>query len=158
RDHVDPIDEEQVVYGAMKGLASELDPHSRVFDGAEWAEFQRETQGEMTGIGIEVAQLGDALIIGWVAPQGPAHRAGVRAGERLLGQKGGPDATDRAALMRALRGLAGSRLELILGDRDGKNQRNVTVTRGTFDVSTVQVRVLEEPRVLYARVSAFRPH
>jgi carboxyl-terminal processing protease len=157
RDHVDPIDEEGAVYGAVKGLAAELDPHSRVYAPAEWAEFQRETRGEATGIGIEIAVLDRALIVAWVAPDGPAGRAGIRAGERILGLSGGPDDSDRAALLRAIRGAAGTRLDLALGDRDGANRRVVTLTRVTFDVPTVHARTLPGG-ILYARVTAFRPH
>jgi C-terminal processing protease CtpA/Prc len=45
-EHVDPVDAEQAVYSAMKGLVSGLDPHSKVFDPVEWSEFQRESSGE----------------------------------------------------------------------------------------------------------------
>jgi carboxyl-terminal processing protease len=158
RQHVGPVDEEAAVYGAMKGAAGSLDPHSRVFDAAEWVEFQRETRGEDSGIGIRIALLDGAVIVGWVAREGPADEAGIRAGDRIAAIAGGPDDADPAALLRGLRGPAGTALELVIADRDDGRRRSVRVTRGPFEIGTVFARVLEKPRVLYCRVTGFKPH
>jgi carboxyl-terminal processing protease len=158
RQYMEPIDDERVVYGAMRGLASELDPHSRIFDPAEWAAFQRESRGEQSGIGIRIARLDGAVIVGWVAPGGPADGAGIRPGDRIVGIEGGPDDQDPDALLGALRGPAGTRVVILLADKEGGSRRRAEVTRGVFDVATVHARVLEKPRVLYCRVSAFRPN
>jgi carboxyl-terminal processing protease len=157
RDHVDPVDAERAVYGAMKGLVSELDPHSRVFDPAEWAEFERESRGETTGIGIEVVEIGSELIVVETVAGSPAAEAGIRPGERVVAVAGRAAGKDRAAVLAALEGPRGSPLELVLAGPDpGSPERRVTVEHDTFDVPTVAVRTLPEG-VGYVRISAFRP-
>jgi carboxyl-terminal processing protease len=157
REHVDPVDAERAVYGAMKGLVSELDPHSRAFDSAEWIEFERESRGEMTGVGIEVVEIDGDLVIAATAPGSPAAAAGVKPGERLLGIGDRLTKADSAAVLNALEGPKGTRVELLLGGGEGGSERRVEVFRAVFDVATVSVRVLEDAGVAYARISAFRP-
>jgi carboxyl-terminal processing protease len=156
REHVDPVDSERAVYGAMKGLVSELDPHSRVYDPVEWAEFQRESRGETIGIGIEIVEAGPDLAIASVAPGSPAAIAGIRAGDRLIAAGGRRTADDRAAVLRALAGARGTRIELGVAAAGRAEERRVEVARDTYDVETVHVRMLAGP-VVYVRVEAFRP-
>lgn len=158
REHVDPVDAERAVYGAMKGLVSELDPHSRAFDSAEWVEFERESRGETTGIGIDVVEIDGDLVIAATAPGSPAALAGVRPGERLLGVGRRLTKTDSAAVLNALEGRKGTRVELLLdGGEGGGGERRIEVFRDVFDVATVSVRAIEDAGVVYARISAFRP-
>src|ERR1700733_9163749 len=83
-DYVLPVDPEKLVYGAMRGLVGELDQHSRIYQPVEWEGFQQETQGELTGIGVDVLAIDDVLVVACVVPDGPAARAGLLAGERLV--------------------------------------------------------------------------
>jgi S1-C subfamily serine protease len=71
-------------------------------------------------LGIYAADQEDGIVIASLAPRGPAERAGLRAGDRILGLDGG-EAADLASLWRALwsRGAAGVRVT-VSAERDGR--------------------------------------
>ena len=84
--------------------------------------------------------------------------AGVRPGDRLLGVGDRLTKTDSAAVLDALEGRKGTRVDLLLDGGDGAGgERRVEVVRDIFDVATVSVRAIENAGVVYARISAFRP-
>src|SRR5689334_18979582 len=55
-NYVEDISEQELMYGAARGLTDVLDPHSKFMDPDEYAELKRETEGseELTGIGVDV--------------------------------------------------------------------------------------------------------
>ena len=156
REHVDPIDAESAVYGAVKGLVSELDPHSRVFDAAEWADFQRESRGETIGIGLEIEEIDGALIVAWVSPGSPADLASIRAGDRILAAGATPASSGRAAVLAALEGKRGSRIGLHLDPRRAAESAGWRSSARRSTSRPSHVRKLSGG-ILYARISAFRP-
>src|SRR5690554_1482336 len=54
RAYVEEVDDATLLRNAMRGLLSELDPHSAYLDREEFQSLRESTQGEFGGIGIEV--------------------------------------------------------------------------------------------------------
>jgi S1-C subfamily serine protease len=71
-------------------------------------------------LGVYAADQEEGIVVASVATKGPAERAGLRAGDRILGLDGG-EAADLASLWRALwsRGPAGVRVT-VEAERDGR--------------------------------------
>src|SRR5689334_20863442 len=61
--YVDPAQRSKVVEGAIKGMVSELDPHSAYMDPKEFALFQSDTEGKFGGIGVEVEVKDERIIV-----------------------------------------------------------------------------------------------
>ncbi len=113
--YVEPVDHARMVEGAIKGMIKELDPHSAYMPAEEMRIFQSDTEGRFGGIGIEVDLRDDVITV--IAPieGSPAHRAGIRSGDRILAVDGRPlrgDALD--VLVRRLRGAPGTHVKLSL--------------------------------------------
>ncbi len=91
-------------------------------------------------LGLYAADQDDGIVVASVAAKGPAERAGLRAGDRILGIEGG-DASDLAALWRSLwsRGAAGVKVTVI-AERDG---RRFSVPVASVD----RASVLKAPRL-----------
>jgi len=53
-DYVEKPDDSQLVEGAINGMITSLDPHSRYMNDSAWHEMQETTRGEFGGLGIEV--------------------------------------------------------------------------------------------------------
>ncbi|MEU7556441.1 S41 family peptidase [Streptomyces sp. NPDC044571] len=115
-----------------------------VYDRGEYAAFTDELDGRWTGVGLWVERRGDGRIeIARVQPGGPAARAGLRPGDRLLGLDArtvtGLPASEVVSL---LRGEAGTPVVLRLG-RDG-SERTETLVREQLHIEPVTVQQLPD--------------
>ncbi len=65
-NYVEPVDEQQLIYGAIKGMLDTLDPHTVFMPPDVFKEMKIDTSGEFGGLGIEIARKSDAIVV--VAP------------------------------------------------------------------------------------------
>ena len=79
-----PVKIQTLVYGAIKGLLREIDPHSHFLIPKELEKLKDETSGRFYGLGIEVEKKEDFLIVVSVIRNSPAQKAGLQQGDRIL--------------------------------------------------------------------------
>ena len=53
-DYVEKPNDTSLIEGAINGMVTSLDPHSRYMNDKAWREMQETTSGEFGGLGIEV--------------------------------------------------------------------------------------------------------
>ncbi|HYW64982.1 MAG TPA: peptidase S41, partial [Bradyrhizobium sp.] len=53
-DYVEKPEDTKLIEGAINGMVTSLDPHSRYMNEKAWQDMQETTQGEFGGLGIEV--------------------------------------------------------------------------------------------------------
>ena len=84
RDYVDPVDDHELMQHAIRGMLSSLDAHSAFLDEDELEELRIASEGNYSGIGIEVSYEGGLIVV--VAPieGSPAERAGLRTGDLVV--------------------------------------------------------------------------
>jgi len=128
RNFVDGIGPEQLIYGAIKGMTEVLDDHSVFLTPEEMSTAEVRTEGWYTGIGVELGEAPGGARITRVIPDGPAMRAGIKVGERIV-DIDGVALTDLSLkdINEKLRGEDGSQVELTLRFREV--QRRVVVQR-----------------------------
>ncbi|MFH1074900.1 MAG: PDZ domain-containing protein [Candidatus Firestonebacteria bacterium] len=83
------VDEEKIkgdklLYGAIKGMLSTLDPYSQFMDPAEYKEMRSETAGNYSGIGVEITVRNEMLTVVSPFDKSPAWKKGLRTGDRIL--------------------------------------------------------------------------
>ena len=80
-DYVEKPDDAKLMEGAINGMITSLDPHSRYMNDKGWSDMQETTHGEFGGLGIEVT-MEDGLVK-VVAPidETPAAKAGIMSGD-----------------------------------------------------------------------------
>ena len=76
--HVEPPDQDRLIYGAIEGMVEALDPHSEFLDPEEYAILTSDTEGAFGGIGVEIDVRDGWLTVHGVIPGGPAEAAGLR--------------------------------------------------------------------------------
>lgn len=83
-NYVTEVNPKDLIFGAIDGMLSSLDPHSSLLKPEEFKELEIETKGSFTGIGIEITIKDDILTV--VAPieDTPAWKAGLKPGDRIL--------------------------------------------------------------------------
>ncbi|MEU2509810.1 S41 family peptidase [Streptomyces sp. NPDC007863] len=134
-----------------------------VYDRREYAEFERSLDGAYTGVGLSADAAEDGVRVARVRSGGPAERAGVRVGDRLLAVGGratdGRSASEVVSLLRG-DGVPGSTVALRIR-RGGmtwtqvlRRERLATepVTVSRPDARTVVIRVAAFSKGVGARV------
>ena len=84
KNYFKPVKMETLVYGAIKGLLREVDPHSHLLLPERLDSFKEESHGEFYGFGMEVEKKGDFLIVLFVMADSPAEKAGLLAGDQIV--------------------------------------------------------------------------
>ncbi len=154
-DYVERPDDTKLIEGAINGMVSALDPHSRYMNDKAWREMQETTSGEFGGLGIEVT-MEDGLVK-VVAPidDTPAAKAGIMSGD-LITQIDG-EAVQGLTLEQAvnkMKGAADTKTKLTIV-RKGKDEPfDVAITREIIHVKPVRYHV-EGNDIGYIRITSF---
>ena len=82
-DYVEKPDDSRLLEGAINGMVTALDPHSRYMNEKAWRDMQETTHGEFGGLGIEVTM--ESGLVRVVAPMDdtPAAKAGIMSGDLI---------------------------------------------------------------------------
>src|SRR5665213_2706110 len=83
-EYVDKKSPKDLIYGALRGMLSSLDPHSQFMDPDEYRDLKTETEGKFGGLGIEISLKDDLLTVIAPVEDSPGWRAGVKAGDRIV--------------------------------------------------------------------------
>jgi carboxyl-terminal processing protease len=154
--YVDPVDDRALMQSAVRGLLLDLDPHSAYLRKEDADDFNEMTRGAYEGVGLELQQLpeGGLRII---APLdgGPAERAGLRSGDRIVAIDGKLLTPAEADVSAPLRGAAGTKVVLRVVRAGAPKPFEVTLVRETIRTSSVRSRMLE-PGFGYVRISSFQ--
>lgn len=113
RDYVEPIDDAELLESAIRGMVGDLDPHSEYLDANEYRDIRISTTGRYSGVGIEVAEIDDAIRVISPLAGSPAARSGVRSGDEIVAVDGKALESNRLQdVLVLLRGRAGSKVTL----------------------------------------------
>jgi carboxyl-terminal processing protease len=155
--YVDPIDDEKLMRAAIRGLLTDLDPHSAYLDRDESQALNEQATGAYDGLGVEVLQQVDRTLL-VIAPidDTPAARAGIRSGDiitRIDGKSIAADNVDGA--IESMRGAPGTPITLTVERESSPEPLQFTLMRETIRVASVRVRLLERGYA-YVRISTFQ--
>jgi len=153
--YVEPVDDKTLLENAIKGMLSNLDPHSAYLEPEAFAELQESTSGEFGGLGIEVGMEDGFIKVVSPIDDTPASKAGIEAGDLIVKIDGQP--TKGLSMMDAIgkmRGKPGSSISLTLV-REGGQPFDVKLTRAVIKVRSVRSQILE-PSYGYLRVTQFQ--
>ncbi|WP_427189657.1 S41 family peptidase [Pseudomonas aeruginosa] len=88
--YVEPVDDKTLLENAIKGMLSNLDPHSAYLGPEDFAELQESTSGEFGGLGIEVGSEDGFIKVVSPIDDTPAARAGIQPGDLIVQIDGKP--------------------------------------------------------------------
>ncbi|HKS83724.1 MAG TPA: S41 family peptidase [Candidatus Acidoferrales bacterium] len=157
RNYADPVDVNQAIYsGAIPGMLHVLDPHSTFFDPQSFAKFREDQQGKYYGVGMQIVQRGDQVIV--IAPfvGSPAFKAGIRPADVILkvdDKSCTGLTTDDVASM--LKGARGTPVRISLGRVGWEKPIEVSVIRDEIAHPAVEYSTLVKPGIGYIRLTTF---
>ncbi len=154
--YIEPVDQKSLVYGAIRGLADSLDPHSVFLDPEEYEILKSDAEGRFAGVGVEVSTRDGWLTILSVFEGGPAAKAGLQPGDRFLSIEG-EDARDVRLYdaVRRIRGGPGTTVDVTVRREGQEKALERTLTRAFIDIDPIESELLGDGLV-YVRIKAFQ--
>lgn len=154
-DH-DALNEESMVYGAIRGMVESLnDPYTVFMSPEESREFNSSLEGELEGIGAELTVEDAELVIVSPLRNSPAEKAGLLPGDVIYEIDGETtvDMTLFDAIMK-IRGKEGTTVKLTIL-REGKDEPfEVSIVRESIELESVTVEKLDDG-IVYLSVNQF---
>lgn len=158
------LDQEKMVYGAIKGITQSLgDPYTVFLEPGENKRAKEDLDGSFGGVGIQLGYKDRRLAV--IAPlKGtPAEKAGVKAGDLILRivdeQKEVDQETTGISLPEAvnlIRGPKGQPVTLTLFSEGEEKPREVEIVRGTIIVPSVEVEFINAKDAKIAHLKLMR--
>src|SRR5437867_7418742 len=108
-NYVGTIESDSLVYSAIRGMLSTLDPHSSFFDPKAYAQMRERQEGRYYGLGIQIQVIDGDITVMSIFEGSPAYKKGIRRGDviaRIEGQDTKNWTTDAA--VRKLKGPKGT--------------------------------------------------
>lgn len=153
------IDTGTLFVGAMQGMASKLDPYSTFIPAKDVKPFLEGTEGLFGGVGITVGvnEKGDIYVVSTV-PDGPAEKAGVKAGDIFSAINGvALTEEDKADISKKLRGQPDTSVKLtVIRPSEENHEIEFEIIRKIIEVPTVVGgKVIEGTNIGYVRLLQF---
>src|SRR3954447_21871679 len=154
-DYVEKPNDPALIEGAINGMVSSLDPHSRYMNDKSWRDMQETTSGEFGGLGIEVTM--EEGLVKVVAPidDTPASKAGIMSGDLISKIDG--DAVQGMTLEQAVNKMKGpveTQTKLTIVRKGADAPLDVAIKREIIHVRPVRFHV-ENGDIGYIRVTSF---
>lgn len=154
--YVDTVNMNTLVEQAMPSILSELDPHSSYIPANDAGEADEELKGSFSGIGISFNMLRDTVNVINPIKGGPAERAGIQAGDRIVkADTLNLVGRDQHEVMRYLKGEKGTTVRLTVVRNGRPAPRVFKVVRGDIPVKSIDAAYLINDNTGYIRVKSF---
>lgn len=143
QSHVEPQDGAVLLDRAITAMVKELDPYSVYVPPSQAATYDESNTGHYEGIGVLMVQHDEDLVVHWPMAGGPAERAGLRPGDRLLAVddrdlRQAPKEQRHATATQLVRGAAGTTVRLRIAPFDGSPEHEVVVERSGVQQTSVK--------------------
>ena len=154
--YVEEIDDKTLLENAIKGMLSQMDPHSSYLDKDSFDDLQESTSGNYGGLGIEIGMEDGLLKVISPIDDTPAANAGIESGDLIIQLDETPvKGMSLSEAIEAMRGEPGSNIEILLIKTDNPTPTPLTLTRQIIKVASVRQRYLEEG-FGYLRIAQFQ--
>lgn len=139
-----PINEKDLQEGAIKGLANSLkDPYTVFMSKKEYDDFNTQTEGNYSGVGLQLQAKENKIIIVDIFEESPAKGAGVLPKDEIEKVNDIPvDASQLEKAVSLMKGVEGSEVKLTLF-RKGKGNFDVNLKRSKINLKTVAGKMID---------------
>jgi carboxyl-terminal processing protease len=156
-NYASQADLEDLGKSTIQGMLHQLDPHSSFFTKKEFDELQTEQKSRIFGIGVTIVRRYNRVYIMSAIPGTPAHRAGLRYGDAIIGLDGENVEEWRSdQVMHRVRGEKGEQVEITVERVGAPNPITVKIRRDEVRLPSVPVAfMMSQPGTGYISLSTF---
>ena len=156
--YVDSVDIDSLVDKAIPQILAELDPHSVYISAKDAMQATDDLKGSFSGVGIEFVIREDTIHVQNVIQNGPAEKAGLLAGDKIVAIDGKPFVgkvvTNQEAMHR-LKGPKDTKVKIGVVRYGSKKVQTFTVTRGEIPTKSVTAAYMLDDKTGYIRIKNF---
>ena len=159
-NHIDgkKLDYNSIFKSSISSMLSVLDPHSTYFDPIEYASFRTEQRSEYFGIGATIEDLREGTDVNTYIratfPESPAHRAGLRFGDRILAVDGQSMAGKTYPEVRKfLLGPRGTTVKVTVEHPATRTPETVNIVRDAVSLPSIAQAYMLRPGVGYVAMT-----
>lgn len=155
------VDEKKADYNALtraalRGMLSELDPHSEFLDAEAYSETEEELNNEFNGVGIQVEERDHHIVVITTIADTPAERAGIRRGDRIVsidGKSIDDPSTDK--VVRLIRGEPGTPVKMVFFRPSIDSEVTYTLKRERIRLRSVRNTQISTDGIGYTQITQF---
>lgn len=156
--YVDTINSNLLYKDAVNGILSHLDPHTVYIPADEVQGVNEDLEGSFFGIGVEFSIFKDTIQVTSVIENGPAERAGVNVGDKLIKVNDSTVAgigITSERIIKMLRGKQNSFVNVVVKDGASGKPKHVAIKRDVVPIYSVEANLMLDGGVGYIKINRF---
>ena len=156
--YVDDVNIDSLVEKSMPLILGELDPHSVYISAKDVQQSEDDLKGSFSGVGIEFTIRQDTIHVENVIKNGPAEKAGIIAGDKIVMVDGkkfvGKQVTQEEAMHR-LKGPQGSKVRVGVLRFGHSKVLSFDITRAEIPTKTITAAYMLDDTTGYIKIKNF---
>ena len=157
-EYVDEVNTDSIVDVTVNGILENLDPHSVYIPVDQYEDNADDMRGNFVGIGVSFYVYQDSIAVIRAIEGGPAERAGIKGGDRILfadGKKLFGEGIDRDSISKYLKGEINSKVGLQVYRRGEEQLLDFTVKRKRVPLVSVDATYKVNDDIGYIKINRF---
>lgn len=150
------VDPPEQTYAAIQGMLDSLgdEGHTRFLTPEEVEQNRQGLSGKYVGVGIQIENRDDRIVVSSPIEGSPADGAGVEPGDVLVAVNGEPvDGEELGRVAERIRGPEGTEVRLTF--RSGDEEREITLERSEIEAPVVTWARVPDTDVAHVRLASF---
>ncbi|MBS1739400.1 MAG: S41 family peptidase [Bacteroidetes bacterium] len=158
--YVDSVNSNLLFDDAIAGILSHLDPHTVYISANDLQSISEDMEGSFVGIGVEFSIVRDTIQVTSVIDGGPAQRAGINLGDKLIkvddsivaGRK-----ISSATIIKMLRGKMHSKVFVTILSIENAAEKKLLIQRDAIPLYSLDVSLMldEASHIGYMKLNRF---
>ena len=154
--YVDELDPNQVMRRGMDAMLGGLDPYTNYFSETDIEGYRIQTDGKYNGVGAVAKDIGDWVVISEIYAGSPAHKAGLKVGDAIVGVDGqSAKGKKEAQVLEFLRGFPGTEAELLVRRPGEPKDLKIKLMRDEVNLPNVPHSGLVAEHIGYVNLSTY---
>ncbi|MBD1392880.1 S41 family peptidase [Mucilaginibacter glaciei] len=155
--YVDSVNTDSIEGVTVNDMLQNLDPHSVYLPAQQARSINERLGGGFNGIGLEYQLLRDTLVVTQVNADGPAAKAGLQTGDRVIKVDGKSFSGTKLTIARVAKLFRGDKdTRIILGvSKNNGPVKDYVLKRGRIELSSVDAAYIAGKNIGYVKISKF---
>lgn len=155
KSYVDEVEPIELLEDAIKGMLSNLDPHTTYLSRKQFENWHQKFEG-FSGVGIYYNIIRNELVVVSVIEDGPADRAGIHPNDKIVAIDGEEiDDLKQGEVAKKLKGKNETTVILTMKRKGWDVPLDFTLTREKIRIKSVSSEYMISPEIGYIRLTKF---